>query len=371
MWYAMNKKILTICIISMFVLINTLAIPVSSIKFTQTRIQHNYADTPATILSTGSLSVDLQVRKVGDTSWQKSIAANVGTKLEFKISITLSSVEDVMVVIQFPKINDELILTYVSLSASSPPLPIPVDDVVIWGFPDIVPSEITFKAEIKKSGTAPVNLNVGGDDTSSSEYLEDEDSVSVTGVGCCFPAGTKITMADRTIKNIENIKIGDEVLSYDFEKEEYSSWIVKMLGRPWHPVYNINNGLIYATVDHPFFVKKENGLMGIGSIDAVCCKNSIIFEEEVFSLEQGDQLFTQDGNFVEITSISKGTKDVQTYNILSFSGTRNFFANGILVFEEHPQNSFTSPILERILEKMPRLTQFLFSTRLFNRLFIP
>lgn len=367
----MNKKILTICIIGMFLLINTFVIPVSIVKSTQTRIQHNYVDTPATILSAGSLSVDLQVRVVGDTSWQKSISANVGIKLEFKISIALSSVEDVMVVIQFPKINDGLLLTYVSLSASSPPLPIPLDDVVIWGFPDIVPSEITFKAEIKKSGTSPVNLNVGGDDTSSSDYLEDEDSVSVTGIGCCFPAGTKITMADRTIKNIEDIKMGDKVLSYDFEKEEYSSWIVKMLGRPWHPVYNINKGLIYATVDHPFFVKKENGLMGIGSIDAVCCKNSIIFEEEVFSLEQGDRLFTQDGNFVEITSISKGTKDVQTYNILSFSGTRNFFANGILVYEEHPPNSFTSPILERILEKMPRLTQFLFSTHLFNRLFAP
>lgn len=37
----------------------------------------------------------------------------------------------------------------------------------------------------------------------------------------CQPTGTKITMSDGSIKNIENLKIGDEVLSYDLKNGHY------------------------------------------------------------------------------------------------------------------------------------------------------
>lgn len=367
----MSKKILTICIVGMFLLITTVALPVSSIKSIGIRIQHNDADTPATILSAGSLSVDLEARKPGDTTWQKSISAKVGTKLEFKISITSSSIEDVMAVIQFPRINDEILLNYVSLSASSPPLPIPVDDVVIWGFPGTPPSEITFKAEIKKSGTGPVGLNVGGNDISNSQYLEDADSVQVTGSGCCFPAGTKITMADGSFKNIEDVKIGDRVLSYDFEKKEFDSWIVKMLGNPVHPIYEINDGLICSTNDHPFYIKKSDGKTGIGAINAKQCENSIIFEGEVFQLEVNDSVYTLECEWIKITNITFKEDSVQTYNILSFSGKHNYFANGILVYEEHPPYSFTNARLEKILEKHPFFTKIILSLPFFQKLLIP
>jgi hypothetical protein len=47
-------------------------------------------------------------------------------------------------------------------------------------------------------------------------YSYDRDyNFTVSGFGTCFLTGTKVLMADRSYKNIEEIKIGDKVLSYD------------------------------------------------------------------------------------------------------------------------------------------------------------
>lgn len=47
----------------------------------------------------------------------------------------------------------------------------------------------------------------------------------------CQPAGTKITMADGTIKNIEDLKIGDEVLSYNLKEGHYLALTKKGKGK--------------------------------------------------------------------------------------------------------------------------------------------
>ena len=196
-------------------------------------------------------------------------------------------------------------------------------------------------------------------------------SFTVEDEPCCFPAGTLISMADGSSKAIEDIELGDCVLSYDFESDCFDSWIVKMLGRPIHPVCSINNGLLSCTVDHPIHVKKADNSRGIGAVDAVRSKDAILFEDDVLSLEIGDRLFTQDNEWIEIESIDMSSEKIQTYNILSFSGNRNFFANGILVYEEHPDTAFTSVILENFFEKYPRLSEFVFSMPWVIKMFTP
>jgi len=153
---------------------------------------------------------------------------------------------------------------------------------------------------------------------------------------CCFPAGTKITMADGSYKNIEDVKVGDRVLSYDVKKGRFTSWTVKMLGKPIHPVYEINDGLINATFDHPFYIRKSDGSTGWGAINVERTKNAVTYKKEILELEVGDKLFTSSGEWIEVTSIQPHDEPVQTYNILSFSGTKTYFANDILVYEEHP-----------------------------------
>lgn len=186
-----------------------------------------------------------------------------------------------------------------------------------------------------------------------------------TRLGCCFPEGTQITMADGSFKNIENVSLGDTILSYDIETDKYGSWMVKMLGSPVHPVYTINDGLLSITVDHPLFIKKPDGTVGIGAIDASLARDVVILDEydDILDIEIGDYLFCQDNKWVEITSINSNEKLVQTYNIMSFSGMRTYFADGILVYEEIDPDD-VRPNLEIILERFPRFTKLIFSSPL-------
>lgn len=80
--------------------------------------------------------------------------------------------------------------------------------------------------------------------------------------GCkfCFPAETKITMEDGSTKNIENIVVGDKVLSKDISsmnntinevKEIYEREIDDVL-----ITFELEDGTtITTTENHPFYVK--------------------------------------------------------------------------------------------------------------------
>ena len=355
-----NTRIAIIATI-IIVLISLSTFSVNSVSINKTNNEDQFQKVIA-----NAINIDIQARISGG-EWQDStLTADNGEEVEFKLNL-VSSGGGILVVFLYPMINDEPMIEYKLLSAS--PAPEIVDDTfLMWGFVSSAPSQITFKANLKKSGTANAESSIC--DVVTEETQVDSISIKSQG-GCCFPAGTKITMADGSLKAIEDITLGDRVLSYDAEVDEFDSWAVKMLGRPFHPVYNINNGLLRLTADHPIFVKKPDGNMGIGAIDSVKAKNSIMFADEVFSIEQGDLLFTEDGRWIKITSITRENQYVQTYNILSFSGTKTFFANGVLVFEEHSREVFTSPILERIFEKFPRFSKLLFSTSFYKNIFAP
>jgi len=152
----------------------------------------------------------------------------------------------------------------------------------------------------------------------------------------CFPAGTRITMADGTYKNIEDVQIGDPVLSYNLNDNQFTTWTVKNIAKPFHYVWEINNGLIRMTDDHPLRIKKSDGLEAWGVLNVEEGKLATRIDDEIVQLEKGDQLFTEDGKWIEIYAISFSSELVKTYDLLSYSGRRTFFANGILVHEENP-----------------------------------
>lgn len=152
----------------------------------------------------------------------------------------------------------------------------------------------------------------------------------------CFPAGTKITMADGTYKNIEEVQIGEPVLSYNLKSNQFTTWTVKNIAKPRHPVWEINNGLIRMTDDHPLRIKKSDDQEGWGVINVEEGKEATRIDDEIVQLEKGDQLFTEEGKWIEIYAISFSTELVKTYDLISLSGRRTYFANGILVHEENP-----------------------------------
>ncbi|RLF78975.1 hypothetical protein DRN32_05900, partial [Thermococci archaeon] len=156
---------------------------------------------------------------------------------------------------------------------------------------------------------------------------------------CCLPAGTKITMADGTYKNIENVVVGDKVLSFDTNKKSFIRTTVQDLILKMRNVYDINDGLISPTDDHPFYVKKGDGRVGWAAINPEKSKN--IYDKDVMQLEVGDQLFTQDSRWITVYSIERRSDIIQTYTFAVDSDVHDYFANGFLVsnircFDQNP-----------------------------------
>ncbi|MBN2602769.1 MAG: S8 family serine peptidase [Candidatus Thermoplasmatota archaeon] len=172
-----------------------------------------------------------------------------------------------------------------------------------------------------------------------------------------FPAGTKITMADGTKKNIENVKIGNKVLSYDFTSDDYSRWRVKMIVKNMHPLIAINNGCIKASADHPLYIKKLDGSEGWAVYRDF--ENAITFNVNLLKLEVGDHLLNEEGKWIEIENIRYNTDLVQTYNLLSFSGKKSYFANDVLAYEKHLPHTIANYLLYILRERFPSLERFL------------
>ena len=72
--------------------------------------------------------------------------------------------------------------------------------------------------------------------------------------GSCFIAGTKVTMADGTLKNIEDVKVGDKVKGH---KEENTVIKLDPTLLADRKLYSFNNdGNYFFTSEHPFMTEE-------------------------------------------------------------------------------------------------------------------
>jgi len=117
----------------------------------------------------------------------------------------------------------------------------------------------------------------------------------------CFVAGTKVQTPEGE-KNIEDIKVGDEVLSSDPEQGENGGTVsvqkvVQVFERTATEVVDIRVGgeTITATLEHPFWV------VGRGWIAAG-------------QLESDSPVMTKDGRVVRVSSIKRCEGDFKVYN---------------------------------------------------------
>ncbi|MCD6107869.1 MAG: hypothetical protein J7J89_00090, partial [Thermoplasmata archaeon] len=148
---------------------------------------------------------------------------------------------------------------------------------------------------------------------------------------CCLPAGTQILLEDKSTKSIENIKVGDKILSYDTEKQDFvCSKATKKIIKIREGVYDINHGLIKITDDHPLYVRKKNGTLCWAAINPIKSKLAYSFRKPMH-LEIGDELFTFDGKWVRIDSITFKPGPIKTYTFAVDSIFHNYFANNVLV----------------------------------------
>jgi len=186
------------------------------------------------------------------------------------------------------------------------------------------------------------------------ECMDDEDGnpYTCTGGGCtvgvcetsCFPAGTKITMADGSYKNIEDVEVGDFVLSYDTKKKVYASAEVLDLEEPMraHLCYiDFEDGSVLRTTnDHPLYTQD-----GWKAIDIPETKE-LVPHLKLGQLEIGDKVLSDSGEYNAIVSLECKKEVVKTYNLIEVERYNNFFAEGVLVHNHDiPEFSATGIII--------------------------
>jgi hypothetical protein len=145
----------------------------------------------------------------------------------------------------------------------------------------------------------------------------------------CLSPETKITLTDASTKAIKDLKSGDSIKA-PYGKTAIIDEVVKL---DWKELalYNINNGALRLTADHPIMTTE-----GWRAINYNARKDNKGYKRyglnEVGVLKVGDIIVTEKGN-VEITRIMPEAplKDGITYNLKLKDNAKSFYANGILV----------------------------------------
>lgn len=155
--------------------------------------------------------------------------------------------------------------------------------------------------------TGQITIDVTGDGSGIDDQLRAGEYVwngsKFVRAETCFAAGTKVLMADGSLKSIENITVGDSVLSYDFTgNHETASSVFKTMNREASGYYRLNG--LKVTGEHPFAVGRNQW-------------------RKVKEIKTGDELIGR-GNNVAVQTKSSVDKKITVYNI-SVTGTRNYY----------------------------------------------
>ena len=178
----------------------------------------------------------------------------------------------------------------------------------------IYPFEKTFYAELTITDT---NGNIYSNDTT---VTIDSQSCSQNNGNSCFLQGTKITMADGSLKNIENVEEGDMVLAYDISTAGFTS---SMVLKKYYHKQNEGMGL-YLVINDNICVT-PNHLLNI---------NGDIMQVE--NARENDTLLKADGSNMSINSIYLEAKYVPTYNLGLESNTYMYVADEIVAHHLKP-----------------------------------
>ena len=149
---------------------------------------------------------------------------------------------------------------------------------------------------------------------------------------CCFLAGTAILMADGSNKAIEEVVVGDRIMSFDlFAGSLIETEVLETeapLRNEYYEILLSDSCELALTGEHPLYVRNGEQ-MGWGAIDPVSAQHEL--GVEVVGLQIGMEVMNADRQWIKISKLSKFVHPVQTYNLSKVSDTHNFFAGGVLV----------------------------------------
>jgi hypothetical protein len=157
--------------------------------------------------------------------------------------------------------------------------------------------------------------------------------LSFTTTASCFIAGTKISMADGSVKNIEDVLVGDQVKSVNTETMEIVTETVTntFANLPAGNLTKItfSNGQTNTnTKNHPYWVVGK----GWSCVDPAAYSNSKVMNAALLAV--GDQCqILENGNLVTVTVTAIEDQPQMTVPTFNFkvNQTKCYFANGVLV----------------------------------------
>ena len=144
----------------------------------------------------------------------------------------------------------------------------------------------------------------------------------------CFPAGTLITMGNRSQKPIQDIKVGDSVLSYNEKTKKFENAQVLGVDSVFHEnlieITFDDSTKIISTEDHPYL--SSHGWV------AFDIKKAERYNVTLSApLRINTTILDLNGHNKSVKSIKKLKRNVMTYTITRLSKNMSFVANDVIV----------------------------------------
>lgn len=142
----------------------------------------------------------------------------------------------------------------------------------------------------------------------------------------CLAKDTLITMADYSQKRIDELKIGDKLLSFNFETGQHEMDELLTINHPVHSNFVrivLTDFCVNCTPDHPFFSK------GWVSVNPYRTELYYRHIESARELKQNMLLKSLSGD-KEVLFITRYEKEQTSYNISRLKNNFTYYANGLL-----------------------------------------
>jgi hypothetical protein len=156
----------------------------------------------------------------------------------------------------------------------------------------------------------------------------------------CFIAGSKVLQHDGNYIFIEDLKIGDSVITYDLKSKSFSTSIVLGLASIEHnnlvELY-FEHDTIISTTDHPFFVFEK----GWSSFDSLLTMRNYINYDNVSEIQINDFFMSITRERYELKGYSFINKLSKMFTITELDNGTTFFLNKILVGTEEISPDFS------------------------------
>ena len=152
--------------------------------------------------------------------------------------------------------------------------------------------------------------------------------------GGCFGAGTDIFCADGSIKPIELIKVGDEILTYNTFTNAYEPGIVNMTH-----IYEYTNNLYEITLKNGIVLKVTSGHPLLSNNGWVSLNPELaLYESSIETkLMRVGQTLQGLSNDMEIVDIKKVEELVTSYN-LTVNKNHTFIVSGVIAHNAKSTN---------------------------------